>query len=68
MDIFLPLLMGAAILLVIFAVWNLVNVSSGSDAATASFKRQCVAAGGHTYGTGLTLCLTTDGRVIEVFP
>lgn len=34
----------------------------------ASFREQCVAADGHTYGTGLHLCLDDTGRVIEVYP
>lgn len=33
-----------------------------------NFARDCAIAEGHLYGSGLTLCLTDDGRIIEVYP
>lgn len=40
----------------------------GCNSNETSFKEKCVAAGGHQYGTGLLLCLSEDGRVVEVYP
>lgn len=36
--------------------------------AESRFNEKCKAAGGHQYGTGLKLCLTNDGRVLEIYP
>lgn len=35
---------------------------------TDTFRANCVTAEGHIYGSGLLLCLTDDGRVLEVYP
>ena len=58
---------GFAVMILIALVLVVQNLYRNED-RLLSFQRQCATAGGHPYGTGLTLCLTPDGRVIEVYP
>ena len=62
------LFFGLAVGLLVFAVIMLV-LPSGQDARIDSFSQHCTEASGHIYKPDVTSwCLSTDGRILEVYP
>jgi hypothetical protein len=55
-------------LLVILIMGVVALYEAGMQSRIDSFRAQCTQREGHPYGTGLVLCLTSDGRIIEVYP
>jgi hypothetical protein len=63
----IPLVIVGVLLLALGAL--IYATSSDYQRRFDSFQRQCVAADGHIYNPGgISYCLTTDGRFVEVYP
>ena len=57
------------VVLGVLAIWFLFDTAFDAKADRESFIAKCEQAGGHIYKPDMTyFCLTSDGRMLEVYP
>lgn len=59
-----------AVIAILSGVSVLLSVAASAEhqGRIDSFKQGCIEQGGHLYSPDIILCLTADGRLVEVYP